>query len=349
MELTLRTLDAAELASSPQFARVAREVYRDDPHWAAPSEAVIAERARDAVEGRIHLHGVVALAGDRPVARAAAIVEPAAVAPSGARQGWIGLFECREDARQAGVAVLSDRRRWLRDRGLTEISAPRSDALRGGLLTSGFDEPHVVLTPYNPAYYPEVFAAAGFVPSTRMVGYRFSRDRAPRIPVPAGLGLRVRPVDPNDWAGEVARLHAFQETVFANRAARVPRPPDGTGLLADRLRQVIDPDLCLIAEDAKGRTVGVLLCLPDVWQQRPAGASPDRARLLSIGLLPGWRGRGAALAMGAALAEQLLGKGYQSLEASWVRGDNVRPQRLARALGAVPSRGLTIYDGSGPP
>ena len=71
---------------------------------------------------------------------------------------------------------------------------------------------------------------------------------------------------------------------------------------------------------------------------RNPGRFPDRARLLTIGVAPGWRSRGVAVAMGRALTDVLLRKGYQTLEASWVLRDNTRPQALARALGARETR-----------
>jgi GNAT superfamily N-acetyltransferase len=112
--------------------------------------------------------------------------------------------------------------------------------------------------------------------------------------------------------------------------------------LVSRLGAGLDPDLVLVAEDLVGETIGVLVCLPDVWQPRPPDADPNRARLISIGVAPHWRGRGVAVAMGRALTAVLLTKGYQTLEASWVRQDNRRPQVLARALGARVTRRFAL-------
>ena len=106
---------------------------------------------------------------------------------------------------------------------------------------------------------------------------------------------------------------------------------------------MIDPDLILVAEDRAGEVVGMLISLPDLWQARPAGARPTRARLLSIAVGRGWRGRGAALAMAAELASRLIDRGYQVLEGSWIRRDNVAPQRLARLVGGVPTRTIAYY------
>lgn len=339
----LVSLPAETLATDERFTQIAREVYHDDRNWSPASEQLIAARCQDAAHGHICLEAAIAVTGGRPVARAAAIIEPAAQDPAGHPEGWVGLVECLPDSIDAGVAVLRDRCAWLERRGLTSISAPRTDPLFGGVVTGGSSGPQVVLTPHNPPYYPVMLSKAGFTPDTRMVSFRFDRARAPTIRVPPGAGVAVRSIDTTDWDREVARLHALHERVFAGRPSRVPRQAPQTRALIERLRPMIDPDLVLVAANRAGDTIGMLICLPDTWQRRPAGTPPTRARLISIGILPGWRGRGAAVAMAAQLAKRLLDRNFVTLEASWIQHANTKPQRLARSMGGVPSRNITIY------
>lgn len=336
-------LSADTLAGDERFLQVARDVYRDDPAWAPASEQLITTRCAENARGLICLDAVVAVQGARPVARAAAIIEPAATDPSGQPEGWVGLAECLPDSFDAGVAVLRDRCSWLHRHGCPSIAAPRTDPLHGGLVVDGFDEPQIVLTPHNPPYYPRLLSAAGFTPETHMVSYRFDRAHAPTIRVPPGVGVTVRSINVHDWERDVGRLHAFQESVFAGRRSRVPRRPSQTTALVERLRPMIDPDLVLLAEGPDSGIAGVLVCLPDAWQRCSHHRSPTRARLLSIGVRPGWRGRGAAVAMVAALKTRLLDRGYHSLEASWIQRNNTTPQRLARAMRGTPSRRLAMY------
>lgn len=335
-------LHAAALAEDERFLKVGRDVYRNDPGWAPDSERIITTRCEEAAQGSVRVDAVVAMRGTRPVARAAAIVEPAATDPSGQPEGWIGLVECLPDSLDAGLAVLHDRCTWLRQRGLASVAAPRTDPLYGGVVVDGFDEPQVILTPHNPPYYPTLLVQAGFTPETHLVGYRFDRARAPAIRVPSAAGVTVRSLDVDDWNRDVARLHAFQESVFAGRQARVPRRSPQTTALVERLRPIIDPDLVLLAEGPAGDLAGVLVCLPDTWQRRAHHQSPTRARLLSIGVRPGWRGRGAAVALAAELEARLLDRGYASLEASWIQQGNTVPQRLAHAMRGTPSRSVAI-------
>jgi ribosomal protein S18 acetylase RimI-like enzyme len=103
---------------------------------------------------------------------------------------------------------------------------------------------------------------------------------------------------------------------------------------------LLDPDLVVIAESADGETIGVLICIPDAWQ---LGQATDRARLISIGVSPGWQGRRVAMSMGAQLTKTLIAKGYETVEGSWVMRDNHRPQLLAKLLGARPGREFALF------
>lgn len=337
----VRDLDAA---SGRAFRSLPGVVYADDPCWAPASETLVAARFTDAAAGRIGFHAVVATIAGQPVARAAAILEPAAVAPDGSPEGWIGLLEClpEPDAQVAGMAVLAHSRAWLAEQGAGRVVGPRVDGLVAGLLVDGFDQPQVVLTAHNPPTYPALWRGAGARVATSMYSYRFSRERVPRFPRRAAPGVGVRAADAADLPAEIARVHAFQAEVFRGGAGHLPRTLEATERLTRRLLPLLDPDLVLLAEDRRGEVVGVLVCVPDAWQRRPTGRTPDRARLVSIGVRDRWRRTGVALAMGAELADRLLARGYQHLEGSWVLGANRPPQLLAAALEARTSRRFAL-------
>ena len=309
------------------FRALPEAVYCDDPVWVPQSESAVTDALDRARQGETKVRVVAALADGEAVARVMAILDPGA-----GPEGWVGLFECRLGAEHAGVAALGEARRWLAGRGAATAVGPRVDALRAGLLIEGFDRPQTVFTAHNPAFYLPLFEAAGFAVTTRMYSFVFHRDRAPTFRRLPG-DVVIRHPDPTRLDDELAAIEAFQGEVFAGRG-RVPRGGAASRRLMRQLLPVLDLDLVVLAEDAAGALAGVLVCVPDVWQEPPL----DRARLISVGVLPGWRGRRVAMSMGADLAATLIGKGYQTLEGSWVRHDNRRPQVLARALGAERGR-----------
>jgi GNAT superfamily N-acetyltransferase len=333
--IEIRHTDGSSADLMGVFRALPEAVYRDDPVWAPDSEAAVTECLEDAAAGAIALDAVVATAGDRPLARAMAILDPSARDTAGAAEGWVGFFECAAGSLEAGVTVLRHCEPWLRSRGAVRVVAPRVDALRSGLLIDGFSLPHTIFTAHNPPFYLDVFAAAGYEVRTRMFGYSYSRARVPSLPELLPEGIRVRHPDPSRLDAELAGLEAFQAGVFGGGIGYVPRDRQTAGRMLGRLLAIMDLELVQVAEDDEGHVVGFLICLPDVWQrQRPV----DRARWVSVAVAPGWRRRGVGIAMGVVLLERLLAKGYQTLDGSWVMEQNERAHFLSGLLGAEPGR-----------
>lgn len=320
------------------FDGLPAQVYGGDSLWSPASVTVASQCFDDAAAGVVGMHPVVAMRSGRAVARAAGIINPTAQGPSGTRQGWVGLVECWPGEGDAGRRAVDGCRIWLQGQGCSEVLGPRTSALMSGLLVAGFDRPQAILTPHNPAWYAELFAACGFRVTTSSVALEFTRARVPRFLGFPDPRVRVRHTDAERTSEELETVRLFQQATFAGSPGHLDRTPEQMHRLVVGLEAGLDPELVLIAEDRAGATIGVLVCLSDVWQPRKPGADPDRARLLTIGVAPGWRSRGVAAAMGRALKNALLRKGYQTLEASWVLKDNTRPQALARALGARETR-----------
>src|SRR5690606_17494444 len=107
--------------------------------------------------------------------------------------------------------------------------------------------------------------------------------------------------------------------------------------LAKQFRPVLVPDLCLIAE-AEGKPVGFSLVLPDynqalrhldgrlfpfgifklLWYRRKI----EGIRILTLGLVPGYRRRGLDAMMYLRIFQTARRLGYSWGEASWILEDN---------------------------
>lgn len=321
------------------FRSIPADVYQNDSVWAPESETAVDDCLEQAAAGAITIEAAVAIEDGRPLARAMAILDGDSDV-SRSREGRIGLFECVPDAPEAGVAVLEHCRQWLRSLGARRVIAPRLDQLRAGLQISGFDQPQTIYTAHNPAFYADVFQDAGFAVATRMVSFIFSKDRAPSFRGVGKGAFSVRCADTANLDEELARVETFQANMFGGRIGYLPRDEPAARRAVERMLPLLDPDLVIIAEGADGETIGVLICIPDAWQP---GESTDRARLVSIGVSPGWQGRRVAMSMGAQLTMTLIAKGYETLEGSWVMRDNHRPQLLAKLLGARPGREFALF------
>ena len=106
--------------------------------------------------------------GDAPLARASVFVAPGlhhAPGPS----GLVGHYEAlRQDA---GVAVLKAACHALTERRVARVLGPMNGSTwaryRLALRETGPDSPPFLAEPWNPARYPDDFAAAGFVADAR--------------------------------------------------------------------------------------------------------------------------------------------------------------------------------------
>jgi len=341
MEL-LEIRNLRDQAALDRFHRVVDSVYADDPVWAPASELIAAERLRQfsARHGGC-LVPVVALDQDRPLARAAAIVAPGAVDEAGQPEGWIGFVECVPDRPDAAGRVLEQCEAILRAAGARSAVLPKVDSQLLGLLIEGFDLPHTILTNHHPPFYLELFLSLGYQIKTRFYTLNFTREHA--APVQVALpGYTTREFDRARLAEETALFHEVQRAIFADGPGYLPRTLEEDRALIESFLPFLHDDLVIIAQDAAARPVGLLVCLPDVYQALQ-GQPIDRVRIVSIGAAPSHRNKGIGALMGAHLMRNLLGHTeYVYAEGSWVRAGNVSPRNLARRFHARPGREFAL-------
>jgi GNAT superfamily N-acetyltransferase len=355
----LTITDLADSARRALFHQVAQQVYAADSAWAPQSEAMFERLLATASQSGVQVWAVVCLEEPlplarqmNPLARATAILHPRA-APRAAPQGYIGFFECLPGAESAGKAVLERCEQTLRTWGAKSIQAPRVDNQLMGLLVKGFDLPQSVFTPHNPPAYHALLLECGYREVERLYTYRFTRDSVQMLEKALSLlagasfsgrgAIHTRPFDRNKLEREVQALNSLQRAVFQSHAGYVPRSLEEDRAMVEGFLPLLDDDLVIFAENQAGEPVGLLICLPDFYQATP-GKPATAARLISIGALPDWRYKGCGVQMAAHLARSLLQKGYQSLEASWIKAGNPLPQNLARRFGGIPGREFALFE-----
>lgn len=318
-----------------RFSRLAEEVYRDDPIWVPQSEDYFRQAYAAARLGGAGFLPVMCLDDDRPVARAVAIYNPRSSLAS------IGFFEHLPGAQAAGQAVLAYCEEHLARQGAGMVEAPRVDNLWMGLLVKGYDLPQAVFTPHNPPEYHQTFQRSGYHEVERLVTYCFTRTsvKIPTLQVP---GIHTRPFDHSRLENEIHILNFLQGRIFADHAGYVPRTLAEDRAMLSAFLPLLDDDLVIIAEDTQNRPVGLLICLPDLYQAYK-GRPVDSARLISIGVLPGWKYKGSGVLMVNHLVRNLLEKGYQLLEASWIKAGNALPQNLALRFGGQARREFVLF------
>jgi hypothetical protein len=331
---------ASEPAALEKFYAVAQQVYAHDPLWVPQSEAAVGKLFASA--GQIFVRPVMAEDDGQPLARAVAILVAGAVDDQQRPRGYIGCFECLEQHPSAGQAVLRRAEQLLQAQGAASVQAPRVDNMLMGLVIGPQPMPQTVWTPHNPPYYADILTSSGYTQREQLLTYIFDRSCAINLPFQSP-GVRTRCFDRQNLAQEIAVFHHLQQEIFTSHPGWVQRSLEEDRQMIEGFLPVLDDEMVIIAEDQHQRPIGLLVCIPDVYQAF-RGQQIDNARLISIGALPASAHKGIGVMMGLHLMRNLLKKGYQTLEASWVRDSNFSPQNLARRFKARPGRLFAIYE-----
>jgi GNAT superfamily N-acetyltransferase len=369
---TVRLRELGPNDSLAPFIELPWRVNRDDRHWVPPlrrSLKALLGRSRHPFHRHAEVAYFVAERSSEVVGRLAAIVNRRHNEFHGDRTGFFGFFDAVNDDEVAG-SLLETAATWLRERGLIRMMGPVNFSTNQecGLLVRGFDSAPAVMMPHNPRYYSALLERLGLQKEKDLLAYRLVGGVGPperltsglrRIRIGERLGIRIRPLDVRRLVGEMRSIRELYHSAWRNNWGFVPMTEDEFDHLARELRPVIDPALCLIAEDCDRRAVGFSIALPDVNQALktldgrlfPFGflrylASKrkiDNLRIMTLGVDPRVRRRGvdAALYMTTWLTAQA--KGYRTAEASWILEDNWPMRRALERLGGRCFRTYRIY------
>ena len=318
--------------------------------------------------------------GDQLVGRIGAIDNPRHNETHADAVGFFGFFEVTNDP-EAAQALFDAAGDWLLARGKKAIRGPANPSVNDeyGLLVDGFDSPPVILMTYNPAYYVELIEGVGFEKAADLWAWYlptsdFGGTRADKIPeklvrvvkvVRRRYGYTVRPLNLRNLDEEVAKFKLVYRSAWEKNWGAVPMTDHEIDHMAAGLKQTADSGLIFIAEDPEGNVVGISLSLPDLnqallkayprpgvpepltllkllwhWKVRPCVGA---LRVVALGVLEPYRGRGIdALLMHETALAGLL-KGYKWAEMGWILATNDMMNRSAEMLGCQVYKTYRIY------
>ncbi len=353
-----------------EFLRLPLTLYRGDPNFVPP---LALERRRffspanplfDFTEARFYL-----LRDDRgrPIGRISAHVNRRHNDFTGERTGFFGFFECVPRL-AAAARLLEAAETDLRARGMTAVRGPFNFSTNEecGFLAEGFDRPPALMMPYTQPCYLDFMRELGYRCVRRLLAFeitsggrvpermdRFNRRLRERLQV------TVRPVDPARFDEEAAQVFGLYNRIWESNWGFVPMTEAEFRYAAAELRPIADPGLVLLAE-RDGEAVGFALTLPDinavlrrmrgrVW---PFGwfwflarrRLVRRVRILMLGVLPAFRGRGLDTLLYQETARRCIERGYYDGEASWILEDNAAMRRPMERAGARVSKIYHLYE-----
>ena len=285
--------------------------------------------------------------------------------------GFFGFFESENDPAIA-QALLDTASEWLRQRGLDIMRGPMSFSVNDecGLLVEGFETPNTLMMPHNPDWYPSLLEQAGLAKIKDLICLEGGSMDGP-VPAPERTeravrlileryGVTIRPLDIRRFEAEVDTVKRLYNAGWELNWGFVPMTDAEIDHLAAAFKPVVIPELVPFVEK-DGKAIGFALALPDLnealvnnrsgrffpaaltmlWKLRRRKIR--RARILLLGLLPEWRGKGIDAALYHWIWTRSAERGIGWGEAGWLLEDNAAIiQGLAKARFA-PYKTYRIY------
>jgi len=259
-----------------RFVKTWFPIYKNDPHWVPP---LLYERKRF-FDPRKNPYFKVAQAqcfvasqDGQDVGTIAAVVDEV-YQEEEAGTGFFGFFEFIDD-REVAAALLDAARVWLAERGMDRVIGPFNFNTNHefGLLVDGFDSDPYIANPHNSSYYPGIYAALGLRPVMDWYAYHVDSEMA-GVKRMKRLGQRllsrhpeitIRSIDLSRFDEEVLMLREIYRDAWEQNWGHVRVTDEEFVFIAAGLKQVVEPELCLVAE-VEGRTAAISVTLPDMNQ-----------------------------------------------------------------------------------
>jgi GNAT superfamily N-acetyltransferase len=354
------------------FIRFPRRIYENDPAWVPP---LIIERKAflDRKRHPFYLHGdatlFLAKRNGEVVGRIMASDDPNYNSLHQSNVGCFGLFDCVDDSEVAD-ALFRAAADWLRGKGRDEMMGPidYSTNYVCGLLIDGFQHPPTLLTAHNPPYYADLIESCGFTKAKDWYAWWFSEapPGAERLRTIAKAragrqGVRIRPVNLKDMAGEARRIRSVYNQAWEKNWGFVPFTEAEMDHMAKEMKPLLVPPGTLIAE-IENEPVGFVIGVPDINVALrhingrlttfglPIGllkllyyrTKIRTGRLIALGVIERYRRAGIAEMLVLQVMDEAFKRGFTG-ELSMTLEDNVMVNRFIEAMGAARYKTYRIY------
>lgn len=376
MDAALRIEPVEDRASLERFIRLPWSLYVKDRNWVPPLR--LERRTHLSPKANPYFQDAevkfwLASRGSRNVGRISAQVNHAHLRRYQDATGHFGFLEA-EDERETFHALLSAAEQWLCQQGMRRVLGPFSFSINDecGLLVSGFDTPPYMMMGHAQPFYARRLEEQGYVKAKDLVAYEYETNR----PLPARVealaqrvrtsdGVRLRRLRKSRYEDDIRIVVDIFNDAWSDNWGFVPFSQAEMRHLAKEMKPLVREDLVCIAE-VEGVPAAMAVSLPNLNEAiadldgslLPFGAVKllwrltagrlKTARVLLMGVRKKYResALGTALAVGVidAIRRNVLRRGFQRAELSWVLEDNLSMCRMIEALGGRPYKTYRIYE-----
>lgn len=361
-----------------EFIAFPWQVYKEDPFWVPP---IVSERKKllDQSQHPFFEHAkatfYLARRNGKVVGTVGAFSNYLYNEIHEDNAGFFGFFEVLDDP-DVATALLKTAEDWARGEGHDQILGPMQYSTNEelGLLIDGFDDSPRFLMTYNPPRYQGYIESLGYEKAMDLWAYRLMvqelyanmPEKISRVgeKILKRWNLSVRKAEMRHLEREVDLLLEIYNAAWAPNWGAVRLTDGEVDLLADQLKDIVDPDLVLIIE-RDGQPVGWGIALPDmnepIRKAYPKPGTPEILTLLKllwywkvrgnikwvrawgVGILPEFQGQGLESILFLKLTEAAARKGFVLSEASWILESNDKVQRSIQLLGGEVYKTYRVY------
>ncbi|XSG83909.1 MAG: hypothetical protein ACPW60_09210 [Methylohalobius sp. ZOD2] len=355
-----------------EFIRLPYRLYGNDPHWIPPLRLERSQllSRKNPYFSHAHWQGWLAWRGSRPVGRISAQIDELYLEQHHRKVGFFGMLEAVDDE-EVFARLLAQAESWLKKEGMESIQGPFNLSINHecGLLVDGFQQPPMIMMPYNPPYYADQLEKHGYRKAQDLLAYLLSARTAPpegasQLAAKAAETIRVRPLDRPRLTEEFELLRSLFNDAWRDNWGFIPFTRAEFQEMGKMLSHIVPDDFVQIAE-MNGEAVGMIAAMPDLnqllsgldgrllpfnWLKllwRWKTAYPDAGRVMLMGIPRKWQQNllGAAIAYRLIEALRLAGlaQGMRQMELSWILEDNTRIRGIIENLGAACYKRYRIY------
>lgn len=266
-------------------------------------------------------------------------------ASAGERLGIVGHYAATD--LEAGKAILHRACVELATAGCTLAVGPMDGDTWHSyrLVTDRGEAPPFFLEPWQPSAWVEHWTAAGFgtmaeyfstvrdVPADPADDPR-QQDAVRRV---RAAGVRVRALEPVRWDEELRRMHAVAAVSFRTNFLYSPLAVEDFLALYTPLKNVVRPEMVLVADDADEQPVGFALGLPDVLD-----TARETLIVKTVAVLPSVAGIGLGRVLVDGLHAAGHSLGYRRTIHALMHDDNAS-RHLSARFGSRPMRRYALF------
>jgi len=369
-KVNVEILEVNSQSLKKKFILFPFKLYRNDPYWIPP---LIIEQKKlfDEKTHPFFKHSKVkfylAMKDGKVCGRIAGIINYNHIEFHNEKVGFFGFFECIDDFEVAKVlfTTVAD---FLKQNGMEIMRGPANYSTNEecGLLVEGFDSSPFVMMSYNKKYYINLIEQFGFEKAKDLYAYYMydqgipeRLDKIAQLVMKRNKDVVIRSVQMKDLKSEIEKIRVIYNSAWSKNWGFIPMTNDEFDYMAKSLKEIIDPEVALIAE-VNGNPVGFSLAVPNVniilkhlnGRLFPFGfikfllnkKKINGVRIITLGVIEEYRNKGLDSLLYYYSYKKGTAHGYNHTETSWILEDNYPMNKAMIAIGAKHYKTYRFYD-----